>query len=121
MISEMNTRVLKKRVPEIFFKTLRKENEEGIQVFNVSLFAIFSPSKLKHYKKEVKEMLNELPEKFKSDSGDMLCHAVFNKYGKRWTHSRDEAEMLLQLGMAVEKVECLVKRRDGRSRYKILI
>ena len=99
-----------KCVETIFIDCLFKEEEdtskyikaEGI-VTNVG----FHPERLEQYRAEVADILNQLPDEFKTSGGGgwSFLNACNDKDGNQWTglHQRMEQLFLLGIGLGVVK------------------
>jgi hypothetical protein len=72
----------------------------------------FHPERLKEKDELIGQMLDELPETFKENSGGGMSFltAVTTKDGVQWTDLHQRAEQLFLLGMAAKRVVCLAPR-----------
>ncbi len=68
----------------------------------------FNPQRVKKHKKDIENMLSYLPEKFKD--GWSFLNMCNDKYGKQWTGLHQIMEQLVQLGIAIKKVEYCMPR-----------
>lgn len=111
----MNEILSPEKVADIFGKCLFQEEEdktvyvkaEGI-VVNVG----FHPKRLEEYRPIIEAMLNELPEQFHEETGGgwSFLQACQDKDGELWTGFHQIMEQLFLLGMAINKVRCLLPR-----------
>lgn len=72
----------------------------------------FNPDKLNLYKDNIISMLSELPEEFneKIGGGWSFVNACVDRNGTQWTSFHQSMEQLFCLGMAIDKVKCLMPR-----------
>ena len=102
-----------KNVESVFSKCLAKtENEpEGIQVEGVEHDFVFSKSEIEKEKNKIAEMLMCLPNEFMQDQGGgySFLKACYDKNGNQWGDHL-QIEKLFALGIAAEKVKCLLPR-----------
>jgi len=88
----------------------------------------FNPLKLEKHKPDIETMLNQLPETFqeKKGGGWSFLNACQNSKGRQWTGLHQTMEQLFVLGMAIEKVKCLLPKEmwpalpGGMPYYSIL-
>lgn len=103
------------RVESVFHACLYMEGEdssnhvlaEGI-VHNVG----FNPDRIEIHRKDIHDMLAELPNEFKANGGGgwSFLQACIDKDGRQWTGMHRAMEQLFQLGMAIGEVEYLLPR-----------
>ena len=72
----------------------------------------FSKSEIEKHKIEITGMLKCLPNEFMQNQGGgySFLKACNDKNGNQWTGSHFQMEKLFALGIAVEKVKCLLPR-----------
>lgn len=96
---------------EIFRDCLFKNEEShsnAVKVKGVVSSFGFHPDRLKKHKDDIFDMLKQLPDGFQIESGGgwSFIKATFDKDNNQWGEQKN-AEQLLVLGMAIEKVrEC---------------
>ena len=103
-----------KRVNEIFVDCLFHDGEftnPHVTGEGVMLKAGFHPERLASHKAEIRAMLFELPEKFRTSKGGGLSFLAGceTKDGAQWGEHRD-LDQLLALGVATEQAMFLVPR-----------
>jgi hypothetical protein len=100
------------RVSEIFMDCLSQENEESIKIEGIAHDVIFNPTRLEKYRKEVFEMLKELPENFMKSKGGgwSFLNACLDKNGDQWTSFHLVMEQLFLLGLGLKLVESVMPK-----------
>jgi hypothetical protein len=75
---------------------------------------LFDPERIEQHRKEIDELLDELPEGFheKTGGGWSFLQACVDKNGNQWTGMHLTMDRLFQLGMAIGKVEYVFDNRD---------
>ena len=103
------------RVNSIFTDCLFKDGEDTsdhIVAEGIVQTAGFHPGRIEEHRQEIHDMLAELPDPFKTGSGDgwSFLNACFDKHGNQWTGLHRTQEQLVQLGIAIGEVEYLMPR-----------
>lgn len=111
----MNNVLKSERVNEIFVDSLFKVNEDTtnhVKAEGITSVVGFNPERLDGHKAEITLMLDELPDVFKAGHGGGMSflQACEDRHGNQWTGSHQRMEQLFQLGIAIDKVECLMPR-----------
>jgi len=101
------------RVGKIFLDCLFKDGEDTsshVKAEGITNTVGFNPDRLNSHKAEIEAMLDELPNEFKKSGGGGMSFldACIDKHGNQWTGFHQTMEQLLQLGIAIGKVECLL-------------
>lgn len=109
-------RLTSQKVNYIFLDCLFKKEENfknQIKAEGVTNVTIFNSERLENHKKEIEELLDELPEQFKKSGGGgwSFVQAYKDKHGNQWTDLHQRMEQLFQLGIAIGKVECQFPRK----------
>jgi hypothetical protein len=110
------------QVQETFQHCLFKDGEvrdEIMEVHAVRHRIGFHTGRVKEKEALIMEMLNELPDEFKSDKGGgfSFLSACNDKNGRQWADLHDTMDQLVCLGLAIGKVEFLLPREDWKSFY----
>ena len=92
---------------------------DPIRIHGIMTNTLFDPELTELHRKEIDELLNELPEGFheKTGGGWSFLQACMDKNGNQWTGMHLTMDRLFQLGMAIGKVEYVF---DNRDLWKIL-
>lgn len=98
------------KVTEIFEDSLFKQEEvvngkpivEPIKADGITCTIGFHPERLNNHKKEIEELLDELPKEFK-DGWSFLNLCQTNKWNT-WTGNHQVCEQLMVLSLAVNKM-----------------
>lgn len=103
------------RVEVIFLDCLFREGEDTskhVKAEGITSNVGFHPERIAGHKAEISALLDELPDEFKKTGGGGMSFlkACNDKHGNQWTGLHKRMEQLFQLGISVEKVECLVPR-----------
>lgn len=98
------------RVEQIFHNCLFEEGEDtssAVIANGITCNVGFNPVRLAEYKKEIRDMLFELPDEFKKTHGGgwSFLQACMKKNGEQWTGVHQRMEELFQLGLATGVVE----------------
>lgn len=107
--------VTSENVTNTFMDCLFKEGEDtsnpAIAEGVTSKFG-FHKERLKSYSEEIKDMLSQLPKDFQQSSGGGMSflNACENAKGEQWTGLHTIMEQLFVLGLASDKVKCLMSR-----------
>jgi len=102
-------------VEEIFFGSMFTEDEPKEtykEAYGVQLRVGFKPENLEKNKETIISFLDQLPITFKSTEGGgwSFANMCLNKDGEHWTGEHRTMDMLLCLGIAIDKMEILVPR-----------
>lgn len=86
----------------------------NVEVKGIWRTAQFQQGRLNHHRREISEMLAELPIAFKLPGGRGASFLDMGKdsYGQLWTGVQETKEQLLQLGIGIHKVRYLTPRKD---------
>lgn len=78
-----------------------------VSVHGITLQCFFDKSVIEKYDKEIKDMLNELPDSFRLNGGGgySFQQACYDKHGNHWGEHHD-MQILFMLGMAASYVRC---------------
>ncbi len=103
------------RVNTIFMDCLFNDGEDTsnhVKAEGITQNVGFHPERLESHRAEIEEMLDELPDEFKESGGGGISflNACNDKLGNQWTGLHQRMEQLLQLGIAIGKVKCLIPR-----------
>jgi hypothetical protein len=98
------------RVEQIFHHCLFEDNEDtssAIVANGITCNVGFNPVRLNEHKREIREMLLELPNEFKKSGGGgwSFLQACMNNHGQQWTGLHQRMEQLFQLGLATGIVQ----------------
>ena len=82
-----------------------------VLVHGITFKCFFDKSVIEKHDKEIKDMLNELPESFQLNGGGgySFQQACYDKHGYHWGEHHD-MQILFMLGMAADYVRCLLPR-----------
>ena len=102
-------------VEKIFFDCLFKDGEntdKATQVEGITNNFGFNPESLRSHANDILSMLHELPDTFMQDKGGgwTFLNACNDSKGEQWTGMHQIMEQLFVLGLAIEKVKCLLPR-----------
>jgi hypothetical protein len=92
------------RVNAIFLDCLFKDGESrDIYIYGEAVIfqAGFHPDRLYGYFDEILEMLNELPDTFRTPPGDSFLRMCLDRRGKLWTGDHKIVDQLCALGSAI--------------------
>lgn len=114
------TRLDHERVTELFLKCLFQEGEDSsnrVRAEGITLKVGFHPVRLEGHKREISELLDELPDEFKSSGGEGMSflQACNDRHGNQWTGLHHVMEQLFLLGIAIGKVKCLTPREVWKA------
>lgn len=96
------------KVEEIFFDCFFREGEDTTNhVAAEGLMSTigFNPERLESHRAEIEALLAELPDSFRTDSGESFLNACEDRHGNQWTGLHQRMEQLFQLGVGIGKVE----------------
>lgn len=99
------------RVEVIFSQCLADEEGPGSEVQGVVIKCKFNPEKVKEFKKEIEEMLEQLPDNFHEDIGGgwSFLNFCLNKDGKTcWTGIHTTCDYLICLGIELGFVKIIL-------------
>ena len=99
-------------VEKVFFNCLFKDGEDTtnhIRVDGVVRKIGFHPERIKEYEEEIQNLLSQLPNQFSEGGGWSFLKMPFNMDNEMWG-DQPHAEMLMGLGMAINKVRYLLPR-----------
>jgi hypothetical protein len=109
-------------VERIFFDCLMPENltDEQIEKIKfistegVSIGGDFQVKELNKHRQRITEMISQLPETFLQHEGGgwSFLNLCLNKDGQQWTDSHEVCDMLVCLGLAIDKIEFNIKDRS---------
>jgi hypothetical protein len=105
------TKLTGDKVHEIFRDCLFREGEDTanhVRADGIIWTVGFHPDRLKSWEATIISLLDELPDKFKE--GASFLEACDDKHGEQWTGMHQHMEQLFQLGLAINKVNCLAPR-----------
>ena len=102
-------------VEKVFVECLFKDGEDTtnhIKAEGVMAKIGFNPERIKLHKKDISDMLKELPEQFQKDTGGgwSFLNACNTKSGIQWTGLHQTIDKLLCLGLASETAKILMPR-----------
>ena len=112
-------------VEKIFLNCLFDKKEDSQENTKNAIFVEgiisdfgFNPKKIELHKNEIIELLSHLPDKFKQSFGGgwSFPNACETDTGKQWTGLHRNMEQLFALGLAINKVKCLMPK----NMWKIL-
>lgn len=111
----MKPKLTARRVEAVFKDCLFRDGEDtsvAVMAEGVTTTAGFHPERLNAHRGEIEELLGELPDNFKKDTGGgwSFLKACVDKNGNQWTGFHSIMEHLFQLGIATGKVECQIPR-----------
>ncbi len=111
----MSTELNAERVEKVFLDCLFRNGEDTsnlVRAEGITTTVGFHPERLEGHKVEIETMLNELPDEFKKSGGGdgSFLNACNDKHGNQWTGFHVRMEQLFQLGIAIGKVEYLMRR-----------
>lgn len=103
------------RVNSIFVDCLFRDDEDTTDYIiaeGVTMTVGFHPGRIEGYRQDIHDMLAELPDEFKANSGGgySFLHACMDKYGNQWTGEHRIVEQLVQLGIAIGEVDYCLPR-----------
>lgn len=109
-------------VNEIFRACLHCEGDNPLTsrpVQDISYEAVrFSQARLDNHRNEIHELVSQLHDKFREDSGASFANIQINRNGARWTTFEQIQERLVQLGVAIDEIEFVHPRRFWPALYK---
>lgn len=103
-------------VTEIFITCLYEDNvphEDAVMVEGVLNTYGLNPKKLELHKQSIIDMVDELPSTFREDSdghGWSFLNMCFTKNDEQWTSYQTIMEQLYVLGIAIDKIKCLLPK-----------
>ena len=102
-------------VESVFIDCLFKEGEDTstqIVAEGIVSSAGFNPERIEAHRQEILDMLAELPDEFKVNSGGGMSflNACLDRHGNQWTGMHRTMEHLFQLGIATGKATYLLPR-----------
>lgn len=103
------------RVTEIFMDCLFREGEdtsEHVPVHGIVTNAGFHPERLESHRREIGQMLCELPLEFQKSGGGgwSFLNACNDKEGNQWTGLQQTMEQLFLLGIAIGQAKFQLPR-----------
>lgn len=103
------------RVTNIFLDCLFKDGEETkdhVVAEGIVQTVGFHPGRLEDHRSEIEALLGELPDEFKASNGGgwSFLNACMDRHGNQWTGLHQVMEQLVQLGIAIGKVEYQLPR-----------
>lgn len=103
------------RVTEIYTDCLFRDGEDTtshVKAEGIMATAGFHPERLAGHKAEIEALLGELPDEFKNSGGGggSFLNACMDKRGQLWTGLHQVVDQLLQLGLAIGKIEYCLPR-----------
>lgn len=116
MTSEVVKAVTVSRVDEIFKDCLFADKQEDasqmVEAPVIHFIVGFHPGRLEQHKAEIADLLDELPDDFKSSrgGGGSFLNACFDKHGNQWTGDHIHVEQLFALGIAAGRVQSCFPR-----------
>ncbi len=116
----MNKILSAEAVNAIFQDCLFKNDEDAsnhIKAEGIVHNAEFHPDRLNSNKDVIEAMLDELPNEFKESGGGgwSFLNACNDKHGNQWTGLHLAMEQLILLGIAIDKVKCLIPREMWKA------
>lgn len=104
-----------KNVCDVFMDCLFKTGEDTsghVKAEGIVCDVDFHPARLKANEAKIVSMLEELPSEFqeKEGGGWSFLNARLDKHGHQWVDLHQTMERLFQLGMAIDRVRCLMPR-----------
>ena len=117
-----------KKVEKLFaFCILKKEEDDLSCVITINgVFSKnnFNKNRLSQSHKEIENILLRLPNEFKESVGGGWCFSnlSMDQDGNMWTNSTEHLDQLVQLGIGIQKIECLIPKRhkDDIPYYTII-
>ena len=114
-MKKCTTKLDPQRVEAIFSDCLFREGEDTskhVKADGISCNVGFHQERLNSHKVEISELLDELPDDFKATGGGGMSflQACLDKHGNLWTGLHQRMEQLFQLGIGIDKVNCLLPR-----------
>ena len=111
-----NDKLTPKNVTENFFDCFYKEEEleenkipeDCVMVEGIRGKCGFNPERLEKNKRNIQEMIDELPDEFKE--GWTFLNLCKDKKGNLWTGDHEIMEQLVILGIAIGKMEFTMPR-----------
>lgn len=108
------------KVTAIFEDCLFKDGEDTsrhVKAEGVIHTVLLHPDRLKQHESEIAALLTELPIEFQESGGGGMsfAHAYLDRYGNQWTGRHRVMEQLFLLGLASDKVTCLMPREAWRT------
>lgn len=115
MKTETASKIDPQRVEKIFIDCLFRDGEDTskhIKAEGISCNVGFHPERITRHKQEISALLDELPDEFKKSGGGGMSFlkACDDREGNQWTGLHKRMEQLIQLGIGIGKVECLMPR-----------
>ena len=109
-------RLTSENVENIFIDCLFNEGDDTSMtkiVDGITSKFGFDPEKLENHSVDVADMLSQLPIEFQKDDGGGMSflNACNDSSGDQWTGMHSTMEKLFVLGMACDKVKCLLPRQ----------
>ncbi len=106
------------KVEEIFLDCLFKEGEDTsnhVPAEGITMMVGFHPERLESHREEIKALLAELPDEFKSSErggggGWSFLNACMDRHGQQWTGLHKIMEQLVTLGVALGLVDYTLPR-----------
>jgi hypothetical protein len=103
------------RVSEVFLDCLFQQGEdttERVVAEGIVSTVGFHPRRLEGHRKDIEEMLAELPDSFMASkgAGASFLNACLDRNGRQWTGLHQTMEQLFQLGLAIGRVTACVSR-----------
>jgi len=92
----------------LFYK--EEDTSNNVPAKGIQLFVGFHPERLKKKEQLITDMLNELPDSFRTN-GDSFLNMCSSKNGQQWCDLHQIMEQLLLLGLAIGKIQYM-KERD---------
>ena len=108
----METNLTSKNVLDTFMFCLFDKGEDttkNVLAEGIKLTANFHPERLKKKEKLIVDMLNELPDTFRT-RGDSFLNICEHIKGYHWCELHQVMEQFLLLGLAIGKIEYLQSR-----------
>lgn len=110
----MEAKLTTDNVSRIFLDCLFNDGEDTsnhVKAEAVKLNVGFHPGRLESHKEEIKEILNELPDQFKKDSGGgwTFLNACVRSDDEQWG-DQSSVDQLVALGLATGQVAFLMER-----------
>lgn len=115
MTTDSALKINPQRVEDIFLGCLFLDGEdrkEFVPAEGITCNVAFHPGRLAGHKEEISAMLEDLPDDFKKTGGGGMSFlsAGQDRHGNPWTDLHQRMEQLMQLGVGIGKVECLLPR-----------
>lgn len=105
-----------------YYETKFKEGEDtsgAVEVKHILWNNVikFHPKRLEEQRKLITALVNELPETFKDEDGDVFLNLSFTKEGKQWALSYSTLASLVVMAIALGLMECLVPRTKKEEKH----